>query len=40
MSFKTELKEFLLRDSVVDMAVGIVIGAALERSLHRLLTIY
>ena len=28
MSFKTELKEFLLRGSVVDMAVGIVIGAA------------
>ena len=28
MSFKTELKEFLMRGSVVDMAVGIVIGAA------------
>jgi len=28
MSFKSELKEFLLRGSVVDMAVGIVIGAA------------
>lgn len=28
MSFKTELKEFLMRGSVVDMAVGIVIGGA------------
>ncbi|MGI6073741.1 MAG: large-conductance mechanosensitive channel protein MscL [Fermentimonas sp.] len=28
MSFKKELKEFLLRGSVVDMAVGIVIGGA------------
>lgn len=28
MSFKSELKEFLLRGSVVDMAVGIVIGGA------------
>ncbi len=28
MSFKSELKEFLLRGNVVDMAVGIVIGAA------------
>ena len=28
MSFKKELKEFLMRGSVVDMAVGIVIGAA------------
>ncbi len=28
MSFRTELKEFLMRGSVVDMAVGIVIGAA------------
>lgn len=28
MSFKSELKEFLMRGSVVDMAVGIVIGAA------------
>lgn len=28
MSFKTELKEFLMRGNVVDMAVGIVIGAA------------
>ncbi len=26
MSFKSELKEFLMRGSVVDMAVGIVIG--------------
>ncbi|NLY25619.1 MAG: large-conductance mechanosensitive channel protein MscL [Bacteroidales bacterium] len=28
MSFKSELKEFLMRGSVVDMAVGIVIGGA------------
>lgn len=28
MSLKSELKEFLLRGSVVDMAVGIVIGGA------------
>lgn len=28
MSFRTELKEFLMRGNVVDMAVGIVIGAA------------
>lgn len=28
MSFKSELKEFLMRGNVVDMAVGIVIGAA------------
>ena len=28
MSFRTELKEFLMRGSVVDMAVGIVIGGA------------
>ena len=28
MSFRSELKEFLMRGSVVDMAVGIVIGAA------------
>jgi len=28
MSFKKELKEFLMRGSVVDMAVGIVIGGA------------
>lgn len=28
MSFKSELKEFLLRGNVVDMAVGIVIGGA------------
>ncbi|MDD2513770.1 MAG: large-conductance mechanosensitive channel protein MscL [Proteiniphilum sp.] len=28
MSLKSELKEFLMRGSVVDMAVGIVIGAA------------
>lgn len=28
MSFKTELKEFLMRGSVIDMAVGIVIGGA------------
>ena len=28
MALKNELKEFLLRGSVVDMAVGIVIGAA------------
>jgi len=28
MSFKSELKEFLIRGSVVDMAVGIVIGGA------------
>lgn len=28
MSFRSELKEFLLRGSVVDMAVGIVIGGA------------
>ena len=28
MSIKSELKEFLLRGSVVDMAVGIVIGGA------------
>ena len=28
MSFKTELKEFLMRGNVVDMAVGIVIGGA------------
>ena len=28
MSFKTELKEFLLRGSVVDMAGGSVIGAS------------
>lgn len=28
MSLKTELKEFLMRGSVVDMAVGIVIGGA------------
>ena len=28
MAFRTELKEFLMRGSVVDMAVGIVIGAA------------
>lgn len=28
MSFRSELKEFLMRGSVVDMAVGIVIGGA------------
>jgi large conductance mechanosensitive channel len=28
MSFRTELKDFLMRGNVVDMAVGIVIGAA------------
>lgn len=28
MSFRSELKEFLMRGNVVDMAVGIVIGAA------------
>jgi len=28
MSFRTELKEFLMRGNVVDMVVGIVIGAA------------
>ena len=28
MSFKSELKEFLMRGNVVDMAVGIVIGGA------------
>lgn len=28
MSFRSELKDFLMRGSVVDMAVGIVIGAA------------
>ncbi|NMB06713.1 MAG: large conductance mechanosensitive channel protein MscL, partial [Bacteroidales bacterium] len=28
MSLKSELKEFLMRGSVVDMAVGIVIGGA------------
>lgn len=28
MSFRTELKEFLMRGNVVDMAVGIVIGGA------------
>src|SRR5690554_1478485 len=28
MSFRTELKEFLMRGNVVDMAVGIVVGAA------------
>lgn len=28
MSFKSELKEFLMRGNVIDMAVGIVIGAA------------
>lgn len=28
MSFKTELKEFLMRGNVIDMAVGIVIGGA------------
>lgn len=28
MSFRTELKEFLMRGSVIDMAVGIVIGGA------------
>ena len=28
MSFKSELKEFLLRGNVVDLAVGIVIGGA------------
>ena len=28
MSFKSELKEFLMRGSVVDMAVGVVIGGA------------
>lgn len=28
MSFRPELKEFLMRGNVVDMAVGIVIGAA------------
>lgn len=28
MSFRTELKEFLMRGNVVDMAVGIIIGAA------------
>lgn len=28
MAFRTELKEFLMRGNVVDMAVGIVIGAA------------
>ncbi|MBZ4651686.1 MAG: large conductance mechanosensitive channelprotein [Proteiniphilum sp.] len=31
MSFKSELKEFLMRGSVVDMAVGIVIGGAFGR---------
>ena len=28
MSFKSELKEFLMRGNVVDMAVGIVVGGA------------
>ncbi|HBK30533.1 MAG TPA: large conductance mechanosensitive channel protein MscL, partial [Porphyromonadaceae bacterium] len=28
MSFRSELQEFLIRGSVVDMAVGIVIGGA------------
>ena len=28
MSFRSELKEFLMRGSVIDMAVGIVIGGA------------
>lgn len=28
MSFRSELKEFLMRGSVVDMAVGIVVGGA------------
>ncbi len=31
MSFRTELKEFLMRGNVVDMAVGIVVGAAFSK---------
>lgn len=31
MSFRKELKEFLMRGNVVDMAVGIVIGAAFSK---------
>ena len=38
MSFRTELKEFLMRGNVVDMAVGIVIGAAFGKIVTSLVS--
>ena len=34
-----DLKAFLLRGNVVDLAVGVIIATALVQSLHHLLTI-
>lgn len=35
MSFSTEFKEFAMKGNVVDLAVGVIIGAAFEKSSIR-----
>ena len=37
MSMMQEFKKFAMRGNVMDMAIGIIIGAALEKSFLRLL---